>query len=123
MPSPGIYTVGSFNSENESIEATVTFNEKHPVFEGHFPGNPIVPGVIQVQIIKELLEEKMGKSLVLIQAKNIKFLSIISPVKYPKVKVTIRVQDCENDLIKVHATFQSGEITFMKFDGTFEQTS
>ena len=123
MPSQGIYTIGSLKSEKESMEAIVTFNQKHPVFEGHFAGNPIVPGVVQIQIIKSLLELKMGKSLVLVQAKNIKFLSIISPDKYPKVEVAIRAKVFENDLIKVHATLQSGEITFMKFDGTFKQAS
>ena len=80
-----IYTISSFKSENDSIEATITFNKIHPIFSGHFPGNPIVPGVVQVQIIKDLMEKKFEQNLILSQAKNIKFLTSISPVTHPQV--------------------------------------
>jgi 3-hydroxyacyl-[acyl-carrier-protein] dehydratase len=121
MQSSEIYSIGSFKSENECIAAIIAFNEKHPLFAGHFPGNPIVPGVIQVQVIKNLMEKNFGQDLFLIQAKNIKFLSIISPVSHSVVEVAIRFQQAEDKSLLVKATLHSGEITFMKFDGIFKQ--
>lgn len=114
-----IYTISSFKSENDSIEAAITFNEKHPIFSGHFPGNPIVPGVVQVQIIKDLMEKKFEQKLILSQAKNIKFLSIISPVNHPQVEVSLRIQYIEDNAMQVHAKIRSGENIFMKFAGIF----
>ena len=32
--------------------ATVLINENHVIFKGHFPDNPIMPGVCMMQIIK-----------------------------------------------------------------------
>jgi len=37
--------------------AMILINEEHEVFQGHFPGNPIMPGVCMMQIIKELTEQ------------------------------------------------------------------
>ena len=118
-----IYTISSFKSENDSIEATITFNETHPIFSGHFPGNPIVPGVVQVQIIKDLMEKKFEQNLILSQAKNIKFLSIISPVTHPQVEVSLRIQYLEDNSIQVHANIRSGENTFMKFSGIYVKSN
>jgi 3-hydroxyacyl-[acyl-carrier-protein] dehydratase len=121
MTTSEIYQITSFQSIESNIEATLTFNKNHPVFAGHFPGNPIVPGVVQVQIIKELMEKKTGKSLLLVQAKNIKFLSVISPLEHPQVDVTIRFQVSDDHSIKVQATLQWGDKIFSKFTGTFTQ--
>jgi 3-hydroxyacyl-[acyl-carrier-protein] dehydratase len=118
-----IYTISSFKSENDSIEATITFNEKHLIFSGHFPGNPIVPGVVQVQIIKNLMEKKFEQNLILSQAKNIKFLSIISPVNHPQVEVSLRIQYIEDNSMQVHANIRSGENTFMKFTGIYVKSN
>jgi 3-hydroxyacyl-[acyl-carrier-protein] dehydratase len=120
-PIAEIYTINTLQSENDGIEATITFNEKHPIFSGHFPGNPIVPGVVQVQIIKDLMEKHFKQNLLLYQAKNIKFLSIISPVNNSQVEVSLRIQSLEDNSMQVKANIKSGEITFMKFTGIFKE--
>lgn len=33
-------------------EATIDINPAHEVFKGHFPDNPVMPGVCMMQIIK-----------------------------------------------------------------------
>jgi 3-hydroxyacyl-[acyl-carrier-protein] dehydratase len=119
MEPENIYTVETFQSSGDEVTATVIFNENHPLFEGHFPGNPIVPGVVQVQIIKDLMEKKTGESLILIQAKNIKFLTIISPVKDLKVEVRIEFSLNEERLFPTQATIRAGDSIFMKFSGIY----
>ena len=46
----------SSTHSNEIINAQLQLNPAHRVFEGHFPGQPVVPGVCMVQMIKEILE-------------------------------------------------------------------
>jgi len=42
--------------DNEGIAiAKISLIKDHEVFRGHFPDNPILPGVCTVQIIKELM--------------------------------------------------------------------
>jgi 3-hydroxyacyl-[acyl-carrier-protein] dehydratase len=115
-----IYKISSFKSENDTIEAAVTFNEKHSIFTGHFPGNPIVPGVIQVQIIKDLMEKRLEQKLLLVQAKNIKFMNIISPLKNPGTEIKISFQKNDDQTYTVRASVYSESTTFMKFIGIYK---
>ncbi|MBQ0740088.1 3-hydroxyacyl-ACP dehydratase, partial [Aquimarina celericrescens] len=45
-----LITVGNIST------VTITINKNHKIFKGHFPGNPVTPGVCMIQIIKELAE-------------------------------------------------------------------
>ncbi len=75
-------------TENESdVEYIITLNSEHFIYEAHFPGHPITPGVCIIQICKELMELHSKKMLLIQKIHNVKFLSIIDPV----VTVTIKV--------------------------------
>ena len=50
------FQIQNIDSLPNSIEAKIELNASHQIFDGHFPNNPITPGVIQLQIVKELLE-------------------------------------------------------------------
>ena len=48
-------------------------------FSGHFPGNPILPAIVQVRAVVCLAEEEGGKALRLAAVRAAKFLSPIRP--------------------------------------------
>lgn len=51
----------------ESVSRSYCIAADHPCFAGHFPGNPIVPGVVLLDYIKDLLEEwKPGQRIIAI---------------------------------------------------------
>jgi len=84
---------------------------EHVIYQAHFPGEPITPGVCIVQIGKELLEELLGLSLTLTKVKNVKFLSVISPresidISYVFKKIEASEEDKE---VKAQITVMSGE--------------
>ena len=62
-------------------EYLVQFDGSHPVFAGHFPGHPIVPGACLVQIAEELLSEHLGQHLRFTAIRNLKFRQPITPDK------------------------------------------
>lgn len=45
----------------------------HPMFEAHFPNNPILAGFLQIDIAKEIYQLSFKK------LKKVKFMSIIKP--------------------------------------------
>ena len=45
--------------------ASIFLNSAHAIFKGHFPGNPVTPGVCMMQIIKELTQKILESSLVM----------------------------------------------------------
>ena len=63
----------------------VSLQEKSLIFQAHFPGEPITPGVCIIQIAKELLEDYVQKCYTIKTIKNVKFLNVISPVPTPHV--------------------------------------
>jgi 3-hydroxyacyl-[acyl-carrier-protein] dehydratase len=123
MESDKVYKIATSFSQGDELKATVIFNANHPLFTGHFPGNPVVPGVVQVQIIKELAEMHAGRKLLLRHAKNIKFLSIISPVANPNAEVNLHFGLMEANDYPVQASIRAGETVFMKFSGIFRPAS
>ena len=70
----------------DAAGATVRLLPESPVYQGHFPGYPITPGVCLVEIALELIAkmaDQVGhdEKVQLVGAKNIKFTSPIIPAK------------------------------------------
>ena len=53
----------------------------HPSLAGHFPGNPIVPGVILLDEVVAAFREHINKPLVINAMPNIKFVAPLLPEK------------------------------------------
>ena len=51
----------------------------HPTLAGHFPGNPIVPGVVILGEVLERIGESLGQSFVLSNVPSVKFHSPLRP--------------------------------------------
>lgn len=65
-------------------------NPSSIIYQAHFPGEPITPGVCIVQMGQELVEDALQKKLRISFVKNVKFLSILSPQQ--SVAVTFLLQ-------------------------------
>lgn len=62
-----------------AAEFTWVVPADHPAFPGHFPGRPIVPGVVLLDQAILLAESLLGKPVDRWQIGNAKFLSPVSP--------------------------------------------
>lgn len=108
------YTLQSYDkAENGSFVAHITLNSDHEIFKGHFPGNPVTPGVCMMQIVKELTEEFTGSKLFLKTASNVKFMAIINPFETPDLIVQLDINETEDE-IKVKNTTLFGETIALK---------
>jgi 3-hydroxyacyl-[acyl-carrier-protein] dehydratase len=70
----------TISSDHNKLITRIKLNKDHDIYNGHFPNNPITPGVIIIQIIKEILEEHLGCELFLREIINIKYVSPINPI-------------------------------------------
>lgn len=113
------YKVKEKSAAENKISAVIELNAAHEIYKGHFPQQPIVPGVLQVHILKELLEEQSGKKLFMHGGDNIKFTGMIIPEQSPVINIEMNYQLKENELI-ADAKLFSGETVFTKFKGKFK---
>lgn len=115
------YTLQSHEkAENGSFTANIILNKDHDIFKGHFPGNPVTPGVCMMQIVKELTEEFTGSKLFLKSASNIKFMAIINPVETPELKLQLDITESEGE-IKVKNTTSFGETIALKMSVNYNK--
>src|SRR5438105_15143814 len=94
------YTVKEKKQISEKqISVIIELNQEHAIYSGHFPDQPIVPGVCQIQIIKELLEDLMGKKLKMITGDNIKFTGMIIPNVNSIVNIDLNYQLKDSEIL------------------------
>lgn len=115
----GLYKITSTEKTAEGILATIHLNKDHAVFKGHFPGNPVMPGVCMIQIVKELTEEAIGKDLFLSVSSNIKFMAIINPENNPDLQLAIDFTE-ENGEVKVKNTTSFEDTVALKLNAVFK---
>ena len=96
------------------------FDRSHPIFEGHFPGHPVVPGVCMMQILREVLEDHVAERLRIARGDNMKFLAIINPDENQEVEVDLSYSVAD-DSYSVSASILNASTTFFKFKGTFQK--
>ncbi len=89
------YKINTLKTVEVITTATITINKDHQVFKGHFPGNPVTPGVCMMQIIKELTEDVVGEKLFMQSASNIKFMAIINPNVTPNLELILNITKTE----------------------------
>lgn len=117
-----LYTTEEITVTDNVQTAKVRLNADSTLFKGHFPNNPVTPGVCMLQIIKELTEQRVGASLFMKKASNVKFMAVINPEKNPELLITNTFTDTEEE-IKVKNTFMYGDTIALKVVVTFEKLS
>ncbi len=113
------YNIASVTKPDAAkLNAEVVLNADHAIFKGHFEQMPIVPGVCQTQLIKELLQEELNLNLTMVKGSNIKFMGMIIPQQHPKISVELEYTQADN-LYTVEAKLFYDSTIFTKFKGDF----
>jgi 3-hydroxyacyl-[acyl-carrier-protein] dehydratase len=107
------YELTSHKSENNVFRANITLNKDHEIFKGHFPGNPVTPGVCMMQIVKDLAEKFTDSKLFLKSASNVKFMAIINPFETPDLVLELDINEKDGE-VKVKNTTIFGETIALK---------
>ena len=79
-----------FQRRNEGAVVQVVVSPDSGWFDGHFPGEPILPGVAQVAMVTEILAEWLQKPVQVQEISRVRFKSAIEPQERVKVEVALR---------------------------------
>ncbi len=114
------FTINETVKSDTEIWAELLIHSNHKIFEGHFPNQPVVPGVCMMQMIKEIVEQVIGKETNLTQAADMKFLAVINPLENNLIQASIKYAADETGAINVVASLFKDELVHFKFKGQFE---
>lgn len=114
--------VGS-SKEDEKTIVIVELNKEHKIYEGHFPGNPVVPGVCLIQMIKETIETLLGKKLMMTAADEIKFLNIVNPLTANRLSIEIKSRINTGNPLAFAIIITDGTVSYLKMRAEFVESS
>jgi len=119
------YTVIEETTTEQGRNYLIRLNGEHPVYQAHFPGYPVTPGVCIAQIIKELSSVYLEQTFFLRIMRNVKFLNVLNPLKHPEVAIELSVKTengavnpdnipTDDDKYIVSAIVRQGDVIFSK---------
>lgn len=105
---------GKESNGDGQVTYHVELNANHPIFKGHFPGNPISPGVCNIGMIKACTEEEVGYSLFIGNMKQCKFSHLITPTENKELDINLKLDASDSSAVKIVAAIVKGDIKFME---------
>lgn len=97
----------------------IKLNKDHQIFGGHFPGQPISPGVCNIQMIKECAQDVVGNALKIGYIKQCKFTQLIIPTTNSELSINLNIDGEGPYTIK--AQIVDGETKFMDLKADAEK--
>ena len=95
----------------------VTLLPNCSVYRGHFPHEPVCPGVFNMQMIKECTENFVGKQLHQPSVKQCRLVALMTPSKCPEVDIRIDVLSASESSFTIKAGIYDHEQIYMDYKG------
>ena len=83
------YKIHSIESTENDYKIEVELLGNHPIYEGHFPGQPVVPGVCTLTIIRECIGKILSKAVSFATIKECKYVSALIPEQGLKIMINL----------------------------------
>lgn len=79
--------------QEDSYAIEVELNPEHEIYKGHFPEQPVVPGVCTLTIVRECLSKVLGKDVVFEAIKECKYISALIPEENLRIILNLKIVD------------------------------
>lgn len=118
------YSLDKIDTISEGkYSAIITLNKNHDIFKGHFPDNPVTPGVCMMQIIKEITQNILKLDLIMVSTSNVKFMALINPEVNPELVLDLEISENEENGIKVKNTTKFYDTVALKLTNTYKKNA
>ena len=87
------------------------------VYEGHFPGDPVCPGVCNIETIKECTMVLLNLPLRISTIKQCRLTAIATPTVCPEVTVMVNATEKGDGTYTVQAAIADEKQTYMLYKG------
>lgn len=88
------YTINNIEQKSDDAFAVeVTILPKHQIYEGHFPQQPVVPGVCTLTIIRECIGNILSKEVSFSSIKECKYVSALIPQEDLRIMINLTISE------------------------------
>ncbi|MCK5529069.1 MAG: hypothetical protein KAI74_05255 [Kiritimatiellae bacterium] len=98
----------------DSCSAGFLIGAEFPGFDGHFEGNPVLPGVCYIQLVLFLAEKWLGVDILLKEVLVGKFLAVVVPDT--ELTIVCRQKLSKDGDLLIKAVINSAEKAVAKID-------
>ena len=106
------YSTISENIDGFSGLFAVRLNPDCKVYEGHFPGEPVSPGVCNIEMLLECAERLIGFPLRMVRLTRCRLTTLITPLTHADLELKISLAPKEDRWI-LNAEIGKGEENYM----------
>lgn len=121
LSNTGFFKIDKIEQSEGKYSANIQLNKAHEIYNGHFPNQPVTPGVCMLEMTKEIYELQKEMSFSISKIKTIKFLAVLNPLEQNVVELLIQEMKEEEDDIEIKAELKDTEKTYFKFRGRFQK--
>lgn len=86
----------------------IRIDAQHPALPGHFPGNPVVPGVVLLDRVAAAIENRLGRSVVGLP--QVKFVRPLLPEQAAELALQPEADAVRFTLARDGATLATGSV-------------
>ena len=112
------YKVTKEEKNDTGATYTVAILPDCNVYDGHFPGNPVCPGVCNMELILECAMMLTGRDLRIKAIKQCRLTAIATPTVCPEVVITVNATAKEDGTYLIVANIADDKQSYMDFKGT-----
>lgn len=116
------FTLESGEKNGNSATYRCRLHPEAPVFKAHFPGSPVLPGVLTLKMVVDAINASQFFSTQTLTVQNIgnaKYLAVVNPQETQEVEISVALKAEKNAdepaVFQFKATVQNGETRFATF--------
>jgi 3-hydroxyacyl-[acyl-carrier-protein] dehydratase len=114
-----LFIVDDWKPGEGTLTALLHLRVPHRIFDGHFPGRPVLPGACLIQLVEELAASVAGREVRLIRTGPIKFIAMIDPIHDGTVAMTLTGKEQAAGEWQITADGINAGTTCFRFKGVF----
>lgn len=116
------FTLESGEKNGNSATYRCRLHPEAPVFKAHFPGFPVLPGVLTLKMVVDAINASQffsTQTLTVQSIGNAKYLAVVNPQETQEVEINVALKAEKNAdkpaIFQFKATVQNGETRFATF--------
>lgn len=116
------FTLEAGEKNGNSATYRCRLHPEAPVFKAHFPGFPVLPGVLTLKMVVDAINASQffsTKTLTVQSIGNAKYLAVVNPQETQEVEISVALKAEKNadelTVFQFKATVQNGETRFATF--------